>query len=208
MSDGGTAARRENPRTRRLRELVLADGIELLVSDGGEAVTAVRIAERTGVARSAIYRHWPNRAALLLAVVDRAVAPHHSTELSGDLAHDLRTALSNLRLRMRLRPFTRVFATLLAEANRDDTFVAPQRRLVDGVVSPLREVLLDGRGRGELPDTLDLDSACAQLAGPLLHQHVMLRAPIEDGLVDRLLGDFLGTHRRTPHAAEGEPSGD
>ena len=188
--------RRTNPRTERLREIVLSAGVELLTSDGGDSVTAARIAERTGISRSAIYRHWPSQPSLLLEVVEHGMVPHRTLELTGDLEVDLQTALRNMRARMRKQPFRRVFATLLGQANRDDAFVGPQRRLVRALLQPLREVLVDAMSRDELPSALDVDSACAQLAGPLLVQHVMLRVRIDDALVASTVTAFVGVNRR------------
>ena len=184
----------ENPRTKRVREIALTEGVRLMVSEGGEAVTARRISEATGVARSAIYRHWPNQPALLLAVVERGMAPHRASEVTGDFERDLHTILESFRTRLGLRPFRQVFATLLSQANRDDAFIGPQRRLVDGLLMPVREVILGAVERGELPSAFDVESACAQLTGPLLLQHVMLRAPIEDSLIARVVRGFLAAN--------------
>ena len=41
MTERKSAPKRENPRTRRMRERVLGEGIRLLSSEGGEAVTAL-----------------------------------------------------------------------------------------------------------------------------------------------------------------------
>lgn len=173
----------------RVREIVLAEGVRLLASEGGESVTAARIAERTGVARSTIYRHWPSQPSLLLDVVEQAVAPHRPTELTGNLKRDLLTVLKNLRSRLARRPFRLVFATLLTQSTQDDAFIEPQQDLVAGVLLPVREVLVDAIARGELP-ALDVELACAQLAGPLLTQHVMLRAPITDALISSVVQGF------------------
>ena len=188
---------RENPRTLRVRKIVLDEGLRLLVSEGGEAVTALRIAESTGVARSTIYRHWPDQPALLLDVVERAVTPHRATQLTGDLAKDLETALVGLRSRIRIRAFRRVFAALLFQAERDAIFVKSQQRLLDGLLFGVREVIEDALARGDLPPTLDIDSACVQLAGPLLTQHVMLQLPIGDALIGGSVHSFLATHQVT-----------
>jgi len=191
---GSTDKGRESPRTQRIREIVLAEGVRLLLSQGGGAVTALQITKATGVARSTIYRHWPDQASLLLDVVERGVRPGRPTEITHDLSGDLRTALTGLRARMRIRRFRVVFATLLAQANNDDAFAAPQHRLVRGVLLPVREILLDAVARGRLPAELDVESAALQLAGPLLAQHVMLRLPISDELLESIVQQFLVVH--------------
>ncbi|MBF8185787.1 TetR/AcrR family transcriptional regulator [Nonomuraea sp. K274] len=45
---------------------------DILVSEGADAVTMRRVADVVGVTAMAIYKHYPNRQALLDAVVDRA----------------------------------------------------------------------------------------------------------------------------------------
>ena len=73
-----SATRRErgNARTTRVRQIIVDTAAGLLVREGAGAVTAVRIAEDTGVARTTICRYWPDPTALLLDAIDRVVRPH------------------------------------------------------------------------------------------------------------------------------------
>jgi AcrR family transcriptional regulator len=47
---------------------------QLLITGGAEAVTMRRVAEATGISAMAIYRHYPDRAALLNALADEGFA--------------------------------------------------------------------------------------------------------------------------------------
>ena len=156
----------KNPRTTRVCEIVLDAAAELLVREGASAVTAVRVAEETGVARTTIYRHFPSASELLLDAIDRVVTPHAPTRISDNLEEDLIAALSNLRLRMTKRRFRLVFTALLDHANRDGGLVAAQRRFVNGVLQPIQDVLAAAIRRGDLPSTAHVETASAQLAGP------------------------------------------
>ena len=201
MTEHRRARAAENPRTTRVRDLVLDEGLRLLVEEGGEAVTALRIAEATNVARSTIYRHWSDQPSLLYDVVERGVAPHGSSERTGDLEADLESALRGLRSRLDKRAFRRVFAALLTQADSDDAFVGSQQRLLDGVMAGVRGVLADAVSDGRLPESLDVDEACAQLAGPLLTQHVMVRRPIADELISGVVAAFIAL--RSARSGEG-----
>lgn len=181
----------ENPRTTRVRRIIVDAAMDLLIGEGASAVTAARIAERTGVARTTIYRHWPTPAALLTGAIDQIVSPHITTSISANLEQDLITALSNLQKRMIRKPFRAVFAALLDHANRNIKSVAVQRRFVNGVLQPVRDILSAARERGDLPSALDIESASAQLAGPVFLQHVMLRAPVSDRLIAQSISQFL-----------------
>ncbi|MCZ6662246.1 MAG: TetR/AcrR family transcriptional regulator [Actinobacteria bacterium] len=181
----------KNPRTTRIRDIVLQAVIELLVAEGAGAVTALRVSEHAGVARSTIYQHWPDQNNLLLDAIDRIMIPDVPTSITNNLEEDLTTALANLRRRMTKQPFRALFATLLDHANRDKAFVAPQRRFVNGVLQPIREILTAATQRGDLPSVDDVDETAAQLAGPLFTQHIMLRTTISDQLIANTTEHFL-----------------
>ena len=189
----------ENPRTIRVREVILDAAADLLINHGAGEVTAVRVAQETGVARTTIYRHWPDQSRLLLDAIDSMVAPHRPTPLTDDVEADLVAALSNLRTRMTRRPFRQVFAALLSQANRDRKFVAAQQRFVNGVLQPITDILTSATSRGALPSSIDIPQAAASLAGPLFHQHVMLRTSIDDHLINTTVNQFLnaGTETRS-----------
>ena len=58
-----------NPRVRRTRERILAAARELLSEVGPAGLTYSLLAERAGVTRQTLYRHWPGRPALLLGLI-------------------------------------------------------------------------------------------------------------------------------------------
>ena len=111
--------------------------------------------------------------------------------VSDDVEADLLVALTNLQMRMRKKPFRFVFTALLDHANRDQKLVAAQRRFVDGVLQPIRDIITAARDRGDLPSGLDVETASAQLAGPLFLQHVMLRSTISEELIGGTITQFL-----------------
>ncbi|MGH1493053.1 MAG: TetR/AcrR family transcriptional regulator [Acidimicrobiales bacterium] len=188
-----------------MRQVVLDAAVELLIEHGAGEVTASRVGKETGVARTTIYRHWPDQPSLLLDAVGTLVAPHAPTTITDDLEADLIMVLSNLRTRMVKRAFRQVFAALLGYANQDRTFVAAQQRFANGVLQQIHDVLTAAVDRNELPPTLAVDEACAALAGPLFHQHIMLRARISDDLITSTVRRFLNSTPETPSEPE-EPT--
>lgn len=194
MNVKATRAREgENPRTTRVRQIIVDAAIDLLVHHGASAVTATRIAQETGVARTTIYRQWPDPALLLLDTIDTLVAPHRSTTVTESLEADLTTAISNLRTRLNRQPFRQVFAALLDHANRDRAFIAAQRRFTKGVTQPIQDILVAGQQRGDLRANTDIADAVALLCGPIFHQHVMLRTTVDDDLIRATIAQFLNT---------------
>ena len=186
----------ENPRTTRVRKVVIEAATTLFIEEGYGAVTPQRVSQETGVARSTIYRHWPDQQALLLDTIDVVVFPHGSLEFTGDLRTDLEATLQGLRRRLDRRPFRDVFAALLEHANRSREIVPAQRRFVEGVLAPIRDVIDAGVEQGGLELSVSPEDAVAQLTGPLFHQHVMLRARITDELITATVDGFLSTQER------------
>ena len=188
-----SATRREgeNPRTTRVRRIIVDSAAGLLIREGASAVTAVRIAEDTGVARTTIYRHWPKTTALLLDAIDKVVRAHAPTRITDNLEADLLAALTNLQMLMTKNPFRLVFTALLDHANRDRVFVAAQRRFANGILKPIQDVITAALQRGDLPCTVQVEIASAQLAGPLFLQHVMLRTTISEEFICETVTQFL-----------------
>lgn len=181
----------ENPRTTRVRKIVVDAAVELLIKEGHHAVTPQQVSRVTGVARSTIYRYWSDPVELLLDAIDNVVAPHQNFSTVGDLRTDLVSALESLRLRLTRRPFRVMFAGLLDHATRSKEFVTAQRRFVTGVANPLRDVVVEAISDGRLDPSLDPEFVVAQLVGPLLYQHVMLQAPITDELIAFSVNGFV-----------------
>ena len=187
----------ENPRTTRMRDAVLTAVVELIVSEGAGAVTALRVADKACVARSTIYQHWPTPAALVRDAIDRIITPNAPTPITGDVEVDLTEALVQLRERMERRPFRIWVATLLDHANDDPEFAEAQVRFVTGVLQPLRDTVAHSVERGDLPAGLDLDAATTRLAAQVLTEHVMLRRPASDAAIAVGVTSFLADHRVT-----------
>ena len=186
---------RENPRTTRVRNIVLDAAIALLLEGGAAAVTATRIADETGVARTTIYRHWPEQANLLLATIEALVSSGHTPANSGDVEADLMTELSRLRTRLVTRPVRPVFAALVDYAARDDAFAAAQHRFVEGIIRPTIDVVEEAQRRGDLPSKLDCSLAGTLLAGPLVHQYLVMGGEIDDALIEQAVSQFINLHR-------------
>jgi AcrR family transcriptional regulator len=58
-----------NPRVKRTRDRMLAAARELLAEVGPTGLTYSLLAERAGVTRQTLYRHWPTRSGLLTDLI-------------------------------------------------------------------------------------------------------------------------------------------
>lgn len=74
-----SSARRSQPRGRGSRERILACAVDLFARHGFEAMTMRQLGEAAGLDNSSLYRHFPSKAALVDAVLDRVAADVFST---------------------------------------------------------------------------------------------------------------------------------
>lgn len=183
--------RRGRPRSERAREAILSAAAELLLARGLEAVSMDAVAERAGVSKATIYRWWPTKETLALDALYREWdAARPRTRETGSLRGDL---LSLLRPWVRLvgkRPYGRVIAALITEAQSDPTFAEQYReRFIEPRRDQARPILRRAIERGELPATTDVELALDLLYGPLYHRLLHGHAP----LTDRFVRDLVDT---------------
>ncbi len=193
-SDTGTSEDRVNPRTVRVQQLILNTAIEVLLEQGAPEVTAHRVAERCEVARTTIYRYWPDQKTLLLATIDAMTAPHAATPSVDGLGDSLKLVLTLLRKRLDHRNVRSVFGAIAGHSSSDETFAAAQRRFVEQLTQPTVDCLAAAVARGELESDLDINLEAALLAGPIFHQHLFLFGEVTDRLIDQTVARWLDAH--------------
>ena len=88
MQVSGTS--RPGGRSERVRSNVLAATQELLAEGGYDALRVDDVATRAGVHKTTVYRRWPTKAALVMAVLDSRSAERVPVPDTGSLEGDLR----------------------------------------------------------------------------------------------------------------------
>ncbi len=79
-----------DPRVLISRERVLTATLDLLTETGLGELTIDDISRRSGVAKTTIYRHWPNRSALVIDACSRMIDGAGALPDTGTLYGDLR----------------------------------------------------------------------------------------------------------------------
>ena len=193
-TDAATGApRRGRPRSEKARESILNASAELLLARGLGAVSMDAVAERAGVSKATIYRWWPTKETLALdALYHEWAATRPRGRETGSLREDL---LSLLRPWVRLlgkRPYGRVIAALIAEAQADPAFAEQYReRFVEPRRDQARPILTRAIERGELPATTDVELALDLLYGPLYHRLLHGHAPLSERFLRQLVDTVL-----------------
>lgn len=179
----------DDPRVRRSRAAALTAARALLMREGIEAVTHLRVAEAAGLGRKTIYRHWSTREALLRDVLSTADLPHATP--TGVLRDDLTAHLELLRQALVHGPLCFILGVLIERSTLDPSFRPLREALIEEGCRPLKEMLRAAISRGELPEDTNVERACAELEGPLFYAALVTGRTIEPGEVGELVAAFL-----------------
>ena len=177
-------------RVERTRGSVLAAARRLLLDEGWDAVTHLRVAAASGVGRATVYRHWPTCADLLHDVLRREAEMSH-TFPSGALRGDLVAELDALRRQLGDPALAGVLAVLIERSLHDPELARVKRSVVAEVSRALRQSLRRAVDHGELPDSLDVDLAIGQLLGPLLYRRLASGETLTPAVVAAVVDSFL-----------------
>jgi AcrR family transcriptional regulator len=183
--------RRGRPRSEQARLAILDTTSELLLEYGLAGASMDAVAERAGVSKATIYRWWPSKEALALEAVYRAWSDREPRLTdTGSLRGDLRAMLLPWARRVRERPYGRLIAAFVTEAQTNPAFAEQYRtRFVRPRREEGRAVLARAATRGEIPTDTNFEVALDLLYGPLYHRLLHQHAP----LTDRFVTDVVDT---------------
>jgi len=182
---GQTAPRRGRPRSEKARLAILEAAAELLLVQGLSAVSIDAVAERAGVSKATIYRWWPTKESLALdALFNEWAAARPPARDTGSLRGDLLSLMRPWAQLAASRPYGRVIAGLITEAQMDPAFAAEYRtRFVEPRREQGRVVFRRAIERGEIPADTKIEVALDMLYGPLYHRLLHGHAPLNDRFV-------------------------
>jgi len=201
MSTRGLAEqpKRGRPRSEKARRAILEAAMELLFDRGLHAMSMDDVAKRAGVSKATIYRWWPSKELLAVDALfsewaaSLPNADHDTGTLRGDLLASFRPWLRQLNA----KPFGRVIAGLVAEAQTDpefgrlyrEHFVQPRRNAT-------RPLLLRAIERGEIAPDTNLDVTLDLLYGPIYHRLLHGHGPINDRFVQQVIDAVIAANSR------------
>lgn len=185
-----------DPRVARSRASLLQAATELLVDGGPRAVTVDAVSERSGVAKSTMYRHFPSRTDLLISVVRHNLPADQFPTPEGDFEESLRGLLHSIATSIADPEWARILPALLTlRATIPDLadLVEADRQDKD---ARLKEVLDRGVAEGLVPADIDVRTTAFLLIGPLVFavlQQDLERLPV---LADEVVDRFVAGLRR------------
>jgi AcrR family transcriptional regulator len=183
----------DDPRSSRSREAIIAAVLAILEEDGPGGITHLRVAERAGVGRATVYRHWPQPVDLLHEVITQVPVPF--LEQPGDTLRDrLRATLARTRNDFGQPIMQTVLASMIDKSMHDQAANEVRQTKIGMVRARMEEGLADALDRGELVGEPDAGELVARLIGPIFFRLLMQQEPVSDDFLDRLLEETLAPY--------------
>lgn len=191
------------PRSEAAHKAILQAALRLVTRYGFRAVTVNEIAAEAGVGKMTLYRHWPNKSAvvmdaLLVLIGDETAFP------------DVGNALQSLRHQLDLQaaffrsPRGILIRSLVSEAQSDpelatafrERWLVPRR---EGVEKTLRRAISEGSLRNDF----DVGTAIDLLYGAIYYRLLLGTGSINEKFIEETYQQFLaghGAHARSSRA--------
>ncbi|MGW2868120.1 TetR-like C-terminal domain-containing protein [Kitasatospora sp. NPDC001225] len=176
-------------------EAIVAAFFEELAAVGYARLSLETVARRAGAGKAAIYRRWPSKLDMTVALIRAVAVDASEIKDTGTLRGDVLAFLTATADALRHPLPAKIIPDLLAEAVRTPELA---QVLLTAVRDPRRSKATDllerAVDRGELPADLDRELALDLLAGPLYWRlavvHTATAPDYLDRLTDKLLAAF------------------
>jgi len=142
----------------------------LIAAEGLKSLSVGRVARRVGLVPSALYRHYPGKDALLLAVIGLIRARLHENvdtvlEETPDALERLRRLLTaHVRIIRENEGVLRVIFSDELHSGRQER-KAQVWEMVSGYLTRVADIVAQGRRRGEIRGDIDPDTASVMFLG-------------------------------------------
>lgn len=198
------------PKTRQISRTVktVLDAAALLLREVGyRGLTTELISSRSGVARSTIYRHWPNVAELALASFERSIGPAPDAPDLGDIRSDLVFIYQRFSKMLRDEVWGSVLPALIEAAQSDRQFADLLKKVVNERRETIRSVFVRAVEKGEILEDSKVEFAIDALTGAFYHRLLITGEDVgEEGMVEWLVDSVLGQMLRNDSVNETSPT--
>ena len=180
-------------RSERARQAVLDVAADLVAEVGVERTTIDEIANRSGVAKTTIYRHFASKEVLVVEAVHACTYIPVVTD-TGSLRDDLISCFSGTTKASYDGRLGNMMLSLMDAAQRDPELGRLVRAQTDQRRRFAITVIERAVARGDLPADVDVDLLVTLLAGPLVYTKLVRRLRVTDELVAAVVDTVLARY--------------
>ena len=179
-------------RSARTEKAILDATREILAESGVRELTVERVAARSGVAKTSIYRRWRSKHELALAVLLDMVENVVATPDLGDTRKEL---ISFVNAAVKILGSTlmgRVMQGLVSDLATDpDLAAAFRKQVVSMRVAEVRRLVELGIKRGDLRPDTDVELTHELLFGPVYYRLLLSGGKLDKDLAERIVDSVL-----------------
>lgn len=183
-----------DPRIARSREVILQAVLEELGELGYGALTIESIARRAGVGKATVYRHWPDKIALI-ADAFKMLQQERDPELgTGSARETLERVLCHVADIVADSPFSSCLPALIEAAERDRALRKFHHHFQAEARGPLIKLISGGVHTGEFPAHINSEMATFALLGAIFFCRLMTNTPFPEKRVRDLIDTVFGSN--------------
>ena len=182
-----------DPRVIRSRTAVIAATLDLLAERGITATTIEAVAERSGVAKTTIYRQWGGQPELVLDAIGTTVTPPTDPD-TGTLRGDLLDLLGGLADALNTSPAAGLLPALIEAAERDPAFAALHHREAAQRHQVVLTAIARGIDRGELTPDADPADVLDMVAGPVFYRRLVSSGAVDRAFAQRIVDRVVAAY--------------
>lgn len=184
--------RKADPRIERSRQAILSAALAELGDAGYGGFTIESVAARAGVGKSTIYRHWPDK----LALIADAFQTFHEREdpdlTSGTPRERVVRIVRHVAEVVAGSTFSKCIPALIEGAERDRAVRKFHHRFQAEANKPLIAIIAEGVASGNFPAHIDPDIAAHALLGVVFYRRLMAGEPFDPTCAEELVDAVMG----------------
>ncbi len=177
------------PLSTEARDKMVLAAQQLIGDLGVEGFTVDEVARRSGVAKTTIYRHFPNPNDLAVEAIDCMVEPFEEFD-TGDLRTDLLGFFGQVLPHMHEPEMREAMAGLFSLAARQPEFGRVHKAMIDERKLPMRRAIQRAIARGEVDPAVDLELVIDMFEAPLIYRRILLDETVTPQTLEQMV-DFV-----------------
>jgi AcrR family transcriptional regulator len=181
------------PRSAECDQAIIDATLVEYARHGLDGLSVDAVAARAGVGKATIYRRYPSKVDLVVAVA-RSICNATVKPDTGTLRGDLTAILHNLRVTLSDPVLGAVKRMLVVDSARDEELAETHRELVRERRETTLEVLRRAIARGEMEPDTDLEFAADSLHSPVFYRHLLMHEVVTDEYVARIIDGFVARY--------------
>ena len=181
----------------RTRERAMEAALELAAESGLHACTFDAVSERSGIARSTLYRHWSNQSELVMdALESQDQDVEHVAHDTGSLRDDMLIHMLGLGRDLEGSTWGAMVPQLVAAASTDPDMSDVLRKGSDHYLRIDAEIIERARERGEVAADIDSTHVALLFSAPIFYRYFLARQPVDGRWITSHVDAIVGLLRQ------------